>query len=74
VFRLRGDDLVQDELRGDRRVIQARQPERGMAQHAGVADHQVLHGTALRVAEVERPGHVGGRLDDHERRQGRVGG
>ena len=42
--------------------------------HPRVADHQVLDRGPLRVAEVEAPGDVRRRLDDHERRQRRIGG
>ena len=44
-----------------------------MAAHPGVADHQVLDRGPLGVAEVERARDVRRRLDDRERRQGRVG-
>ena len=45
-----------------------------MAAHPGVADHQVLDRGPLGVAQVERARDVRRRLDDRERRQGRVGG
>ena len=67
------DDLVEDVLGGDRGVVQPRQPERLVALHPGVPDHRVLEGERERVAEVQRAGDVRWRLDDHERRQRRVG-
>ena len=71
VFR---EDAVEDELRGDRGVVEARQEERAMAAHPGVADHQVLDRRPLGVPEVERAGDVRWRLDDREWRQVRIGG
>ena len=68
------EDAVQHELGGDAGVVEPGQEERRMAAHPGVADHQVLDRGPLRVAEVERAGDVRRRLDDRERRQGRVGG
>ena len=68
-----GEDLVQDVLGGDRGVVQAGQEERRPALHSGVAGHQVFDGGALGVAQVQRAGHVGRRLDDDERLLGPVG-
>ena len=67
-----GEDAVEDELGGDRGMIQAWQEERPLAAHPGVTDHEVLDRRPLGVAEVERAGHVGRWLDDRERRQARV--
>ena len=61
-----GDDLVEDVLGGDRGVVEAGQPEGRPARHAGVADHEVLDRRGQGVAEVERTGDVGRRLDDDE--------
>ena len=69
-----GEDAVEDELRRDRGVVETRQEERAMTAHPGVADHQVLDRGPLGMPEVERTRHVGGRLDDRERRERRVGG
>ncbi len=69
---LLGQDPVEHELGRDAGVIEARQEERPVPAHPGVADHQVLDRGPLGVAEVERAGDVGGRLDDRERRQRRV--
>ncbi len=55
-------------------VVEARQEERAVAAHPGVADHQVLDRGPLGVPEVERAGDVRRRLDDRERRQVRIGG
>ena len=68
------EDPVEHELRGDARVVEAREEERRAADHARVADHQVLDRRALGVAEVERARHVRRRLDEDERRQAPVGG
>ena len=63
---LLGDDLVQHELRRDAGVVDARQPERVVAAHAVVADHDVLDHEGQRMADVERAGDVRRRLDDDE--------
>ncbi len=75
---LLGDDPVEDELRGDAGVVDAREPQRVVAAHAVVSDEGVLDGRRQGVAEVERAGHVRRRLDDDEpirarRRLGRRG-
>ena len=67
-------DAVEDELGGDARVVESGQEQRRVAAHPRVADHQVLDRRPLGVAEVEAAGHVGRRLDDHERRQRLVRG
>ena len=69
---LLGEDPIEDVLRGDRGVIEAWQPQRRMAEHAGTPDHRVFDREGQRVTDVERPGDVRRRLDDHERRQARV--
>ena len=71
---LLGEDAVEHELGGDRGMVEAGQEQRGAPEHPRVADHQVLDRGALRVAQVQAPGHVGRRLDDHERLEGPVGG
>ena len=63
---VRGDDPVEDELGGDAGVVEAGQEERRAPLHPGVARHEVLDGAPLGVPEVQAPGDVGGRLDDHE--------
>ena len=50
---LRRDDLVEHVLRGDRRVVEAGQEQRGVALHAGVPNEQVLDRRALRVTQVQ---------------------
>ena len=71
---LLGEDPVEHELGGDAGVVEPRQEQRRVPEHPGVADHQVLDRGPLGVAQVEAAGDVGRRLDDHERRQRRVGG
>ncbi len=66
-------DLVQHVLGGDRGMVQARQEERRTALHPRVAGHQVFDGGALSVAQMQRAGHVGRRLDDDERRLAPIG-
>ena len=61
-----GDDLVEDVLGGDGSVVQPGQEERRAALHSGVASHEVFDCRALSVAQVQRAGHVGRRLDDDE--------
>ncbi len=68
------EDPVEDELGGDRGVVEAGQEQRPMTAHPGVPDHQVLDRGPLGMPEVERAGDVRRRLDDRERRQRRVGG
>ena len=54
------DDLVEHELRRDRGVVEARQPQRRPAQHPGVPDHQVLDRRPLRVPRCSDPVTFGG--------------
>ena len=63
---LGGDDLVEHELRADAGVVDARQPERVVAAHAVVADHDVLHDERQGMPDVQRAGDVRRRLDDDE--------
>ena len=63
---LPGEDPVEDELRGDAGVVEARQKQRRTTMHPRVPDHQILDSGPLRVAEVQRAGHVRWRLNDHE--------
>ena len=53
-------------LRGDAGVVIARQPERGVAVHALVADEHVLDGLVKGVAQVQLARDVRGRDDDGE--------
>ena len=69
-----GEDPVEHELGGDARVVEPGQEQRRVADHPGVTHHQVLDGGPLGMPEVEAARDVGRRLDDHERRQRRVGG
>ncbi len=69
-----GEDPIEDELGGDAGVVEPGQEERRMPAQPGVPDHQVLDRGALRVAQVERARDVRWRLDDRERRQGRIRG
>ena len=55
-------------LRGDARVVHARQPERVVALHAPAPGQRVHQRVLERVAEVQGAGHVGRRDDDAERR------
>ena len=64
---LAGEDAVEHELRRDRGVVHARQPQRRAALHARAPDHQVLGRGARGVAQVQRAGDIGRRLDDDER-------
>ena len=68
---LLGEDPVEHELGRDAGVIEARQEQRRVPAHPGVADHQVLDRGPLGMAEVQRARHVRWRLDDRERRAGR---
>ena len=53
-------------LRGDTRVVFAGNPERLIAEHAMVADHDVFERRSDGVAEVQRAGDVGRRHADDE--------
>src|SRR6185437_10985581 len=52
------DLTLDDGLRGDARVILARHPERWVAQHAMVADHDVFERRGDGMPEMQRAGHV----------------
>ena len=65
--------LLHLELRGDARVVVARHPQRRVAAHALVADHQVFQRDEHRVAQVQLAGEVGRRDADHERLGVRAG-
>ena len=58
--------LLDDDLRGDARVISPGDPEHIEAAHAVPAAQEVLHGDRQRVAEVERASDVGRRQADRE--------
>ena len=53
-----------DHLRRDARMVEAGEPEGGLAQHAAPTGQGVLDRRALGVAEVELAGHVRRRLND----------
>ena len=59
-------------LGGDAGVVHARQPQRVVALHPAAADQRVDQRVVQRVPDVQRPGHVGRRDHDRERRRGRV--
>jgi hypothetical protein len=59
--------LLHDHLRGDARVIGAREPEGVEPAHPLPADQDVLDGVRERVAHVQGTGHVRRRDDDAER-------
>ena len=63
---LGGDDLVQHELRGDRRVVHSGQPQRVVTEHAVIPDEGVLDRGRQGMTDVQRAGHVRRRLGDHE--------
>ena len=54
-------------LRGDGRVVRARNPERGASSHAVPANHQILVGHEHHVAVVQRAGDVWRRNGDDKR-------
>ena len=64
--------LLDDDLRGDARVIRAHLPQRVVAAHPVVADHQVHQRLLERVAHVQRAGDVGRRQLNAERRRVRL--
>ena len=55
-------------LRGDSSVVNARQPADVVPAHPLPAGEHVLHRGGQRVAEMQRAGDVGRRLDDRKRR------
>ena len=55
-------------LRGNARVVDARQPERLVALHAPDTRQRILNRILQRMAHVKPPGYVGRRHHDHERR------
>ena len=61
-----GQLLFDDPLAGDAGVVRARNPERGIAEHAMPADHDVFDGDEEGVADVQLAGDVRRRHDDHE--------
>src|SRR5690606_13574621 len=58
---------LDNHLRGDARVAGADHPQRVLALEALVANHDVLQRVVERVADVQRAGDVGRRVDDRER-------
>src|SRR3972149_3711344 len=64
---LLGELALDDVLGGDAGVVDAGEPEGGVAAHPVPADQGVLHGGGESVAQVQFTGHVGGRHDDAER-------
>ena len=73
---LLGQLALDDDLGGDAGVVDAGEPQGGVAPHTAPAGERVLDRGALGVAQVEFAGDVGGRLDDDEGRPRgvRVGG
>ncbi len=63
---------LDDGLGRDARVVLAGNPERRVAEHAVVADHDVFERRGDGVAEVQRAGHVGRRHADDERAAVRI--
>src|SRR5262245_62384662 len=59
VHALSGDLALDDGLGGDAGVVLAGHPQRLVAAHAVVADHDVFNGGGKRVAKVQRAGDVG---------------
>ena len=59
-----GKLALHDDLRRDARMVEAGEPEGGLAQHAVPSGQGVLDRRALGVAEVELAGHVRRRLND----------
>ena len=64
---LLGQLLLDHPLPGDAGVVRAGNPERGVAEHAVPADHDVFDGHEEGVADVQLAGDVRRRHDDHER-------
>ena len=62
-----GQLLLDNPLAGDAGVIRAGNPERGIAEHAVPADHDVFDGDEQGMADVELAGNIRRRHDDHER-------
>ena len=60
------------ELCGDAGVIRAGHPQRGIALHAVIADHQILHANEHGVTEVQFAGHIRRWDGDDERLDGRI--
>ncbi len=58
---------LDDVLRGDAGVVRAGDPQRGLPDHAMIADEHVLDGVGDGVAQVQRAGDVGGRHGDDKR-------
>jgi len=54
-------------LRGDAGVIRPRHPEGRMAQHAVIADHEILDRSGDRMPEVKATGHIGRRHRNDKR-------
>ena len=65
----RGQDPVEHDLGRDRRVVDTRQPQRGVPDHARPTHHGVLDGGGQGMPDVQGTRDIRRRLDDHERRQ-----
>ena len=65
---LLGQLALDDDLGGDAGVVDAGEPQGGVAAHASPPGEGVLDRGALGVAQVELAGDVGRRLDDDEGR------
>jgi hypothetical protein len=61
-----GQFFFHDPLSSDSGMIRAGYPERGVAEHAVPADHDVFDRHKQGVADVQLTGHVRRRHDDHE--------
>src|SRR3546814_12088382 len=53
-------------LRGDARMISANHPQRILAAQPFITDHDILKCIVKRMADMERSGHVGWRIDNSE--------
>jgi hypothetical protein len=65
-FHTRRAHPLDDELRGDTRVVHTRQPKRFVAAHAAPADEHVDLRMFEHMADVNRPGHVRRRKRNRE--------
>ena len=64
---LLGQLLFDHPLAGDAGVVRAGNPERGIAEHAMPADHDVFDGHEQGMADVQLAGDIRRRHDDDER-------
>src|SRR3546814_11749089 len=59
-------------LRGDARMISANHPQRILAAQPFITDHDILKCIVKRMADMERSGPVGWRIDNSEGQIGRA--